>query len=187
MVLQIPLAIYERMMSYIRIATPNEITGLGIIDKIESTSGTDFIVKEIFLPEQIASPIHCELKAEAMINIMNDLLEREDDINANAHLCFHWHSHGESATFWSQIDEDDIRRWKGHYLVSLVTNTQGDLLARLDILNPDIGIYNIPMRCVILMPINSDIPEIYTNEVAEKVQFTEAWKTKEGRNFDKLL
>jgi hypothetical protein len=119
----------ERIRHYTALAQ-GEISGLGIIE--EDDRG--FLVTDLFLPAQSCSNAGTEIDQEAIATLLLELDRSGRDPGA---LRFWWHSHGTMDTFWSGTDEQCIQNLaNGDYVLSLVTNKRGHLLARLDIFQP---------------------------------------------------
>jgi hypothetical protein len=119
----------ERMRHYTNLAA-GEVSGLGTVEQFDG----GFLVTDIFLPRQECSQGGTELDQESVATLLMELDNAGQDPGA---LKFWWHSHGGLDTFWSRTDEECIDNLaNGDYLLSLVTNKRGNVLARLDIFKP---------------------------------------------------
>jgi len=119
----------ERLRHYTRLA-PGEVSGLGHVEEVDG----GFMVTDLFLPAQSCSSGGTELRAESVATLILTL----DGAGVDAgRLRFWWHSHGSLDAFWSLTDEQCISNLaNGDYVISLVTNKRGAMLARLDIFRP---------------------------------------------------
>jgi hypothetical protein len=119
----------ERMRHYTRLAR-GEVSGLGLVEEFDG----GFLVTDLFLPKQECSASSTTLCDEAVATL---LLELDRSGRDPAQLKFWFHSHGSMNVFWSNTDQECIEDLaNGDYLLSLVTNKRGDMLARLDIYKP---------------------------------------------------
>ena len=119
----------ERIRHYTTLAT-GEVSGLGTLEEFDG----GFLVNDIFLPRQECSPGGTELDQESVATL---LLELDNAGTDSGTLRFWWHSHGDLEVFWSHTDEECINNLaNGDYVLSLVTNKKGNILARLDIFQP---------------------------------------------------
>lgn len=144
--LLIDVELYEYMMTLARESAPNEILGMGMISMHCNDHCTDFVLEEVFIPDQFVAPGFCTFKVGAQNEIINEVLERGDSPEG---LCFRWHSHGNGAVFFSSIDEDDIDECDSPYVVNLVVNARQEMVARLDILEP-VRVRNIPVDVIVV-------------------------------------
>ena len=131
MILHIPYRIWLQIREYVQAAQPNEVTGIGAIKVLNKQ---EVRVTEIFLPRQKADPAYSEFAKGELAKIVSNFVRNNPASAGN--LCFRWHSHGIGKVYWSSIDNEDIDHWKGKYVFNLVTNVQGDVLARVDIFEP---------------------------------------------------
>lgn len=164
MKLLIPLEIWQEIQCYAKLAAPDEITGFGTIQQV----GTDFVVDEIFVPQQMTSATYCETVEGALNNLIFDLIE--DDPTRVGSLRFRWHSHVNGNVYWSSIDEKDITAWQAPWVVNLVANVRGEKKARLDVHMDELLIRNLELETEIVLP---DVtPEIFATcaqEVCDKL------------------
>lgn len=121
-------------------AQPNEITGIGTL----KTDGNDLFVGKIFIPEQKVDTSYCEFASGALNDILDDLSDEEI-----SELKFRWHSHVNMNAFFSSTDEKDIEESESDWVVNLVFNVRGEMLARVDMHRP-LEIVNIPLEIKII-------------------------------------
>ena len=119
----------ERMRHYTNFA-PGEVSGLGTVEEFNG----GFLVTDLFLPKQTCSPGGTELDQESVATLIMELDQAGVDTGS---LRFWHHSHNNLDVFWSGTDESCINNLaNGDYVLSLVTNKKGHMLARLDIFKP---------------------------------------------------
>ncbi len=119
----------ERIRHYTRLAH-GEVSGLGTVEEFDG----GFLVTDLYLPKQACTPAGTELDQEAVATLLMELDNSGKDPGG---LRFWWHSHADMNTFWSKTDEQCIESLaNGDYVLSLVTNKRGSMLARLDIFRP---------------------------------------------------
>ncbi len=104
---------------------PFEIGGLGTVN----ARGLDFEVDDIFLVPQDVNDIATRLDGDGVSALIERLLGEGRD---PGRLRLWWHSHAREATFWSGEDEETISGFRNDTMISLVTNHQLRLLARID-------------------------------------------------------
>ncbi len=140
MKLIIPHMIWKEIMTLTQLASPYEVTGIGLIEV--GNDRETFYVKKIFLPRQTAGFSYATTEDYAMNEIIADVVS-EDENNAEK-LRFRWHSHAEGSVFFSSHDENDIASHSADWAVNLVVNVKGGGIARFDAFNP-IRITNYPV------------------------------------------
>ncbi len=119
----------ERMRHYTQLAA-GEVSGLGTVEEFDG----GFLVTDLFLPKQRCSASGTELDQESVATLIMELDQAGADAGA---LRFWWHSHAGLDVFWSRTDEECLASLaNGDYVLSLVTNKKGHMLARLDIFRP---------------------------------------------------
>ncbi len=164
MTLHLPLHIWQQLNYFVQLNLPQEITGAGTITLLDRES---FCVDQLFLPQQIVSPVYCEFAEGALNDLIFDLIE--DNPSRVKDLRFRWHSHAKGEVFWSNIDERDIEHWEASWAVNLVLNARQDYLARLDIYDP-FRVVNIPLDVVIDYPDDPDLLSHCRAALRQKVQ-----------------
>jgi hypothetical protein len=121
-------AAWEKLWRWIYLAR-GEVGGLGSI--VEQPGG--FIIVDCFLIDQRATDVDTELEPAAVSRFLLDyVLQGGDPVD----LRLWWHSHAREGVFWSTDDERTIDGFGGEYLVSLVGNQRGKVLARQDRYSP---------------------------------------------------
>ncbi len=163
-ILHIPIQIWQRIRYYIDACAPREVTGIGTIEVVTST---ELCVTEIFLPNQCSNAGYCECDDEALNGIIFNLVE--DNPAEAGKLRFRWHSHANGQCFWSTTDQNDINNWQSEWVVNLVSNVKGDILARLDIFEP-FRVANIPLETIIEFPESEELRAQCFAEAKQKVR-----------------
>ena len=151
----------ERMRHYTELAT-GEVSGLGTVEEFDG----GFLVTDIFLPKQSCSPAGTELDQDSVATLIMELDQAGSDAGS---LRFWWHSHGNLDAFWSNTDEACIMSLaNGDYVLSLVTNKRGHLLARLDIFKPvRLTVDHLPVS---VRSAGSSLRERCQDEVRQRVE-----------------
>ena len=117
---------------------------------------------------------------------MAELVGKGHDVGT---LRFWWHTHGSGDTFWSATDDEAINLLgKDGYMLSLVTNTRGDLKLRLGMQKPfHIDIDNLQSRVIhsVTKEEEDQWGKEYDDKVTEKTFTTghlggHNWKTRYG-------
>ena len=137
--------LYEYIMTLAQESAPNEILGMGAISKKYSANRTDFILEEVYIPEQFVLPGYCKFKEGAQNEIIEEVIASGGDPEK---LCFRWHSHGNGSVYFSPVDESDIGNCDSPYVVNLVVNAEREMIARLDVFEP-VHFHNIPVSIII--------------------------------------
>lgn len=178
MKVKIPLDILQQIQNYVKFAAPYEVTGIGTVKVVPGQSNLavdgrsirntdDFLVSEVFLPSQHSSTGYCRFADDALNNIILHVME--DSPERAAELRFRWHSHGNGSVFWSPIDEADISDWRSPWLLSLVTNVQGEYLLRLDTFD-DLRLTLHDLTLEVILPEDPNLKAIHRREITDKVR-----------------
>lgn len=148
---------------YIRLADSAEVSGLG---KVERLGRDDFLCTDIVLFEQESSWGGTELDQEAVAEFFATLIERGED---PGQYRLWWHSHGRHQCFWSRTDVKTIERLGDSWLVSVVGNVTGDLLARIDVFEPVHLWGELPTG--VHLETDAHLEETIKKEISEKVRY----------------
>lgn len=140
--LWIPPDILSEIMFYVT-SIDTEVGGLGELT-IDSTNN-DIVVEEIFLLDQTVHGTECELSADGISKLYEELIAdgEEDKIGK---INFWWHSHADMGAFFSGTDDTTMKEWSGQYQVALVINKKGEMKARLMSRFPTLIITDIPIH-----------------------------------------
>lgn len=128
MMLDVAPDAWQKLWAWIYLAE-GEVGGLGSI--VEVPGG--FRVVDCFLIDQRATDVDTELDPAAASQFLVEYVQQGRD---PVELRLWWHSHAREGVFWSADDERTIDGFGGDYLVSLVGNQRGKVLARLDRYRP---------------------------------------------------
>lgn len=167
MQLTIPGNIWRKIMQYAQLASPREVTGIGLVE-LDPKTDDHYIVKEVFLPQQSANEVFSEFSETGLHDIITDVIA--NDISNATKLRFRWHSHGKNDVFFSTIDNADIEKWKSDWVFNLVVNAEGKYCVRFDQMRP-IRIRNHPVELHINYLDGSDSMAA-VQELRRKVTFT---------------
>lgn len=148
---------------YIQLADPAEVSGLG---KVERLGRDGFLCTDIVLFEQESSWGGTELSQEAVAEFFATLIGRGED---PGQYRLWWHSHGHHQCFWSRTDVKTIERLGDSWLVSVVGNAAGDLLARLDVFEP-VHLWG-ELSTEVYLEADAQLAEMIKKELSEKVRF----------------
>ena len=126
--------LWEEVMFITRKVAPYEVSGLC---EIEVVRPGRMEVRRIHLLQQKCELGETELSSKQVAKLQSDLIREydgEDEGSENWLLKLWFHTHGEGTTFWSSVDEATCKglRVSGEWFVSLVVNTEGEALARID-------------------------------------------------------
>lgn len=108
-----------------------ECSGIGMATK--DSEGNILVYESFLLAPEYCSHSYVELDTQHQKMVMQHLLQTRPEELAN--LVMGWHSHVDFSTFWSGTDEIQSRTKlcpDSDWTVSLVTNTAGELKARID-------------------------------------------------------
>ncbi len=132
---------YQKMRAWTEMAK-GEVSWLGTVEGME---GDGFLIEDIYLLKQICTDAGTSLDDSAIGEFLTGITKKGDDPSrVKAWL----HSHGHLKTFWSQTDEKTIDRMSSAgYLISVVTNKDGEMLGRIDIFSPfHVHVSDVPVN-----------------------------------------
>lgn len=156
---------YQRMKAFVQLCE-DEIAGLGEIVYEEVEGKKALVVKSIDIFEQEVGPGHADLDSEAVAKFMHDKFQ--EGFTEFSRYRFWWHSHAKMDVFFSGRDVATIdSSTEFPWLVSLVTNHEGDLKARFDLYEP--VRCHINLEVVILEEYDEDLYDECAVEIANKV------------------
>jgi hypothetical protein len=158
---------YQKMKIWVEMAQ-GEISWLGTVSESKDKNGRfeAFLIEDIHLLKQVCSGAHTALDDESVGQFLAEMaMKGEDTSRIKAWL----HSHGTLRCFWSTTDEDCITGLaNSSYLISLVTNKDGSILARIDIFKP-IHVTVNEIAVDIFYPENDEFREFCKKEFKAKV------------------
>jgi hypothetical protein len=95
---------YTKLRHFIELSQHDENSFLGLADEIKDGNQTSaLLVSDIFLLDQIVTPIETTLANKAVADLMIELASTGIDVSR---LKCWIHSHADMKAFWSQTDED---------------------------------------------------------------------------------
>lgn len=127
-VLSVPLAVWQKLQGYIQ-ECPTEVNGFGYIDR--TTDG--FYLEDVFILEQTATSHGVNTSSPALHKHLYEMVKSGKD---TGRIRFQWHSHVNFGAYFSPTDTDNIGRYPGDWMISLVGNKRGEYEVRLDLLKP---------------------------------------------------
>jgi proteasome lid subunit RPN8/RPN11 len=161
------LKAYQKMRLWVEMAQ-GEISWLGTVSELRDSDGDldAFLIEDIHLLKQICSSANTVLDDPSVGQFLTEMvIKGEDASKVKAWL----HSHANMKCFWSNIDEDCIGNLaNSSYFISIVTNKEGSILARIDIFKP----FHITVNDVsvdIYYPTDKDLKTFCKTEFKEKV------------------
>lgn len=109
----IPREVYDKVMRWCQSASPNEVSGFGIVERLENGS---FRVKDAILLDQENTSGDTELNPAAIADAEFDYLNQGG-------LRWWWHSHVNMDVFWSGTDMNAMRQLGGQgWILATVFN-----------------------------------------------------------------
>ena len=160
----IPVSVYQKLRAYVD-NSKYEISGLGKLKK-ESDIIT---IEDVRIFRQIVSSGETILSHRSLSEFYDGIITEEGDLSS---WKLWWHSHATFDAFFSQTDIDTIHDFdnemvEDNWMLSIVTNHKGDLLARLDVFYPfHIALNNLEWD---ISFIDRNITLAARDEIAEKV------------------
>lgn len=139
-----------------------EVSGLGTVRMEEN----QITVEDVFLLEQENTSSSTDLSSDSVSDYLLEMIQDGRDPGA---VKLWWHSHADMGVFWSGTDDDTIDRFSNEWMLSIVGNKKGQLLARLDIYAPirvtvdklDVAAYPRPSR---------EVRDAVEKEMKEKIK-----------------
>lgn len=153
---------YQKMRAWTEMAK-GEVSWLGTVERMEEDG---FLIGDIHLLKQICTDAGTSLDDSAIGEFLTEMTRKGNDPSrVKAWL----HSHGRLKTFWSQTDEKTIDGMRSAgYLISVVTNKEGEMLGRIDIFSPfHVHVSDVPVN--VFHEPGEDVKKVLTAEFREKV------------------
>lgn len=155
------------LQAYAR-AAEGEVSGFGKVVRGCDGELGELVVAEIVLLPQEGDCAGTTIGEETVAGFLNILLDRGE--NPGNWRCW-WHSHGTYSVFWSSQDEETCATLGHDWMVSIVTNRAGDLLARIDFYRP--VHVAVPLRVGTYVVLAEPELQALEEEVREKVRYPE--------------
>jgi len=153
---------YAEMMAYAHKFSPDECSGVGLVERIDYTDNSiEFKITKVFLPNQYNTCTTTDIPDEELNRLNTELVMAGEETHK---LKFHWHSHVDMDVFHSSTDDDNYDELKlGEYAVSLVVNKKGAMLGSVHLYEPlRISVCNIEVE-IEEQEINLDTAKIDAN------------------------
>lgn len=124
---------FQKLKLYIK-SVEEEVSGLGFV----KAQGDVLSVYDIILLHQEITAASTALCQKSIARYLDNRMKKELPIED---IRVWWHSHGDMDVFWSATDEQaiegfDIEQEANNWLLSILGNRAGELIARLDIFSP---------------------------------------------------
>lgn len=157
----------KEILDLIVFSAKGEVSGLGTVKLINRH---DLLIEEVFLLKQKCTPVETVLDQKDVARLINEMVREGRDTSL---LKLWWHSHVEMPVFWSLgTDEVTISKLGRKWMLSLVCNKFGDMLARLDIYDPvRVTLDNLPIQ--IQTTPSDELRQRVLDEMSEKIDFSE--------------
>jgi proteasome lid subunit RPN8/RPN11 len=145
-----------------------EISWLGSVSELKDKDGIfePFLIKDSHLLKQTCSSANTVLDDQSVGQFLTEMVMKNQDTSKIK--CW-LHSHATMKCFWSNIDEECISNLaNSSYVISIVTNKDGDILARVDIFKP----FHITVNEVVVdiyYPADESLKKHCKKEFKEKV------------------
>lgn len=155
-----------------------EVGGWGYCTRDDA--GHFVIYKFVVLPQEVSSG-----SVDFDDDGQHEELQRAIDANEIDNLRVSWHSHGTMSTFYSNTDEEAIKKYKASgvpYLVSLIYNRKGEVKPRLDLFDSG-TIDHITFETVdykVHSEVDSAVAAQAKADVEERVRKSKPWSSSKG-------
>ena len=151
----------KKIQNFIELA-PGEISGLGTISK----QYNHFIIEDVFLFKQQNTSASTTLDVEEITAMLVGKMQKNEDVS---NIKLWWHSHANMGVFWSGTDDSTINNFDNkEYLISLVSNKEGQILCRFDLYHP-IRLTIDDIKYTIIFDEENDLKEECKKEYDEKI------------------
>lgn len=152
-------------IKYICSNVETEVSGLGDVERIPE----GYVITKLRFFEQECTASETEIKPETLEKLSQSAIDNNEDLTS---MRLWWHSHAKMGVFWSKTDDDCIESllsaFSGsdkRYVMSIVVNHKGELLARMDFLDPVKMTFNhVPLL------IGSRLPEEKKLELKDMIE-----------------
>lgn len=154
---------FLKIISYTQLC-PFEISGMGMVDVKDGV----FTIRDVFILKQTVTPVHAEIDPVCLNQFISDLSQSGGN---TADIKFQWHSHAKVPAFFSVEDIETIKSYFGDFMISFVTNHNGDYQCRIDITQPIPLSIEVPVYLKIAKTGWTKVREECRAEIEEKVEF----------------
>jgi hypothetical protein len=154
----------KKLDAYVSLAI-GEISGLG---KIRKVAKGVLLIEDVFIFDQDCTPVETNLNLDKVAEFLTEMIMAGEDTSC---IRLWWHSHANMDTFWSHTDNTTISGFNNEWMVSLVTNFDGDYLCRVDTFQPmQMTAHDVLFHE--LVEADTTMVELLRAEVEEKVRHT---------------
>lgn len=138
-----------------------EISGFGKIKQI----GDNLVITDFQIFKQTVGPAHADMDEDSLAEFLYEKTAAKENLSE---WRVWWHSHAKMNAFFSGIDTGTIDESKEFpWLVSLVTNHDGDMVARFDAYSPIR--YHLDVEVEVLDEEDEELKEACEKEIEAKV------------------
>jgi len=170
---------YDWIIAACEKADSKEVGGFAYVTQSENGF---FIIDDPFLVPQEVSCGEVDYENTDGLSYAIEKSIEEDRIEQ---LRCSWHSHGSMNTFWSNIDEEAIDKFRDQgtpWIISLLFNNKGNCTSRIDIFNNDllgrITLEKVEVNILSYPGVYDEVDKEYKKLVKEKKYPTvSTWKT----------
>jgi len=160
-VLTVSVDTWRKLQTYVQLCA-TEISGFGIISQ---TGPLRFNLEDVFIFEQEATDVHVTVSDEVMHRQLFQLDQAGLKIST---VRFQWHSHVNMPAYMSMVDTDNIDRYPGDWMISMVINKRGEFKTRLDVFKP--FRLTFPVKVVVKIDPIEELTNEIRSEIGRKVK-----------------
>jgi len=162
-------------MRYFTELCDEEISGFGTVE----VKPYGLLITGIEILKQEVGPAHATMDEDAMAEFLFEKTKNKEDLSK---WRVWWHSHAKMQAFFSGTDTGTIdKSTEFPWLVSMVTNHEGELVGRVDIYTP-IRAYE-EVDIITLEEEDEALKELCQKEIDEKVTSKPTWGSKKGAGY----
>ncbi len=162
-IIYLSIKAYQKMRAWTGMAK-GEVSWLGTVERMNEDG---FLIDDIHLLKQVCTDANTSLDDSAVGEFLTGIARKGGDPSkVKAWL----HSHGRLKAFWSQTDEKTIEGMRSAgYLISVVTNKDGEMLGRIDIFSP-FHVHVSDVQVNVFHEPDNDLRKALSAEFHEKVK-----------------
>lgn len=155
----------HRKLKYFVNLCPQEISGFGKLE-IQVIEGVKyFMMTDLEIFKQVCTSAHSTIDDDAMGKFLYDMTVKGEDLSK---WKIWWHSHAKMKAFFSGTDTGTIdQSTEFPYLISLVSNHEGELVSRLDVFDPIR--HHVDLQVEVLQDEDDELKALCQKEIDEKV------------------
>lgn len=178
----VPIHVQQKLRAYATTIPNTEVSGFGLIELDEDQPEEIVYLTDVMLVKHKSNATLAKVDENDIAALMFELKQQGVDTSM---LRVQWHSHVGNAYF-SQTDMQANDVPTGEWMIHMVVNRYGDIVARMDMYQPfRLG---LPMEVLkVSLPINDDLQAQCDEEVRAKRSVLVEPKTSMARNVQRLL